>query len=101
MGDRSRMPLPFMRRSNRLSLPPCPAGLALFASLAGSLCLLLLGTSLCRAQDTDAEGIVVTGDTVPSAYGAPGGFSRSRFSPTTAAYVLPPWHFYFGEIYEG
>lgn len=36
-----------------------------------------------------------------SAYGAPGAFSRSRFSPTTTAYVLPPWHFYFGEIYEG
>jgi hypothetical protein len=53
------------------------------------------------AQAAAAEQIVVTGDDVGSAYGAPGGFSRTRFSPTTTAYVLPPWTFYFGEIYEG
>src|SRR5216110_2403112 len=34
--------------------------------------------------------IVVRGDELPSAYGAPGGFSRSRFSSLTNAYVLPP-----------
>ena len=55
-----------------------------------------------RAQAlVSEERIVVTGDDIGSAYGAPGGFSRSRFAPLTQAYVLPPWGFYFGEIYEG
>lgn len=54
-----------------------------------------------RPQAAIGEDVVVTGDNIDSAYGAPGGFSRSRFSPGVTAYVLPPWHFYFGEIYEG
>ncbi len=54
-----------------------------------------------NAQTAAAEQIVVTGDDIGSAYGAPGGFSRTRFAPLTTAYVLPPWTFYFGEIYEG
>src|SRR5256886_3096812 len=54
-----------------------------------------------RAQSTVEQEIVVTGEEVPSAYGAPPGFSRSRFSNITQAYVLPPWAFFFGEIYEG
>jgi hypothetical protein len=45
--------------------------------------------------------LVITGDELPSAYGAPGAYSRSRFSATTAAYVLPPWGVYAGLIYEG
>jgi hypothetical protein len=53
------------------------------------------------AQAVTEEQIVVTGEEVPSAYGAPPGLSRSRFSNTTQAYVLPPWSFFFGEIYEG
>lgn len=53
------------------------------------------------AQETTSEGIVVTGDDIGSAYGAPGGFSRTRFAPLTTSYVLPPWTFYFGTIYEG
>jgi hypothetical protein len=53
------------------------------------------------AQDATSESIVVTGDDIGSAYGAPGGFSRTRFAPLTTAYVLPPWTFYFGTIYEG
>src|SRR6266568_1748769 len=53
------------------------------------------------AQTTTEEEIVVTAEEVPSAYGAPPGFSRSRFSNTTQAYVLPPWAFFFGEVYEG
>src|SRR5436190_17727958 len=64
-----------------------------------SLALLRFFTSSAGAQDV--ERIVVTGDDVISAYGAPGGFSRARFAPTTSAYVLPPWTFYFGTIYEG
>src|SRR4030095_633758 len=47
------------------------------------------------------QEIVVTGEEVPSAYGAPPGLSRSRFSNTTQAYVLPPWAFFFGELFEG
>lgn len=47
------------------------------------------------------EEVVVTGDDVGSAYGAPGGFSRTRFAPLTTAYVLPPWTFCLGTIYEG
>jgi hypothetical protein len=50
---------------------------------------------------TDQQAIVVTGEEVPSAYGAPPGLSRSRFSNTTQAYVLPPWAFFFGELFEG
>jgi len=53
------------------------------------------------AQTATAEELVITGDDVRSAYGAPGGFSRTRFAPLTTAYVLPPWQFYFGSIYEG
>src|SRR5437016_9010847 len=54
-----------------------------------------------HAQAATEEEIVVTAEEVPSAYGAPPGLSRSRFSNTTQAYVLPPWAFFFGEIYEG
>src|SRR5437764_10776262 len=53
------------------------------------------------AQAVTEESIVVTGEEVPSAYGAPPGLSRSRFSNTTQAYVLPPWSFFFGELFEG
>src|SRR3954447_12382074 len=53
------------------------------------------------AQATTESDIVVTGEEVPSAYGAPPGLSRSRFSNTTQAYVLPPWSFFFGELFEG
>jgi hypothetical protein len=56
------------------------------------------GTTPVNGQ---VERVVVTGDDVASAYGAPGGLSRSRFAPLTTAYVLPPWTWYFGEIYEG
>src|SRR5438874_6602188 len=52
-------------------------------------------------QAETEESIVVTGEEVPSAYGAPPGLSRSRFSNTTQAYVLPPWSFFFGELSEG
>jgi len=55
----------------------------------------------CRAQTTQAEEVVVSSEGIPSAYGAPTGISRSRFSNLTTAYVLPPWTFFLGEIYEG
>lgn len=53
---------------------------------------------------TDAipeAALVVTGDELPGAYGAPGAFSRSRVSPLTTAYVLPPGSVYAALIYEG
>src|SRR5256885_15600910 len=57
-----------------------------------------------RAQEvtlSEEQPIVITGEEVPSAYGAPPGLSRSRFSNTVQAYVLPPWAFFFGELFEG
>jgi hypothetical protein len=63
----------------------------------------IFGTAnhLATAQTAIEQQIVVTGEEVPSAYGAPHAFSRSRFSNTTQAYVLPPGAFFFGEIFEG
>ncbi|MBA3650616.1 MAG: hypothetical protein H0W66_03805 [Chthoniobacterales bacterium] len=59
-------------------------------------------------QTTDTESttevqplLLVTGDELPGAYGAPGAFSRSRFSPLTTAYVLPPGSVYAALIFEG
>ena len=75
----------------KLKLPLLCLGLAFFVSPLRA-----------RAQEATAESIVITGtDDVRSAYGAPGTFSRTRFSPTTTAYVLPPWQFLVGTIYEG
>ena len=53
-----------------------------------------------HAQTAAAEHIVVTGEPLPSAYGAPTSFSQSRFSPLTNAYVLPPGAVYASLIYE-
>ena len=53
-------------------------------------------------QTATIEDVVVTGENdIRSAYGAPGTFSRTRFSPTTTAYVLPPYQFLLATIYEG
>src|SRR6266704_455200 len=54
-----------------------------------------------NAQVSSEEEIVITGEELPRAYGAPPGLSRSRFSNTTQAYVLPPWSFFFGALFEG
>ena len=59
----------------------------------------VLGQTPIEAQIE--EEITVTGEEVPSAYGAPPGFSRARFSNAVNAYVLPPWSFFLGELYEG
>src|SRR2546423_8027877 len=47
------------------------------------------------------QPIQVTGEEVPSSYGATPGFSRSRFSNLTQSYVLPPGAVYAGLIYQG
>jgi len=54
-----------------------------------------------RAQTAQSENIVVTGEEVPSSYGATPGLSRSRFSNLTQAYVLPPGAVFAGLIYQG
>ena len=57
-------------------------------------------TSTTSSSASESE-IVVRGDELPSAYGAPGSFSRSRFSTLTNAYVLPPGGVFAGLIYQG
>ena len=47
------------------------------------------------------QTIIVRGEEVPSAYGAPPAQSRSRFSNLVNAYVLPPYAVYAAAIYEG
>ena len=54
-----------------------------------------------HAETAEAERLVVVGEEVPSSYGATPGFSRSRFSNLTQAYVLPPGAVYAGLIYQG
>ncbi len=54
-----------------------------------------------RAQSADQSGVIVTANELPSAYGAPPAFSRTRFSPTTTAYVLPPGGWLAATIWEG
>ena len=76
-------------------------GAALVPLIACAVLAFVSFSDSSRGQAAVAESVVVTGDDIGSAYGAPGGFSRTRFAPLTTAYVLPPWHFYFGEIYEG
>ena len=72
------------------------------AFLIAAACFLSAINLSLRAQTaTTEEPIVVTAEEVPSAYGAPPGMSRSRFSNAVNAYVLPPWAFFFGELYEG
>jgi hypothetical protein len=84
------MQLRFLFR-NRL----VPAALSL-----GVLGCLAANQSL-HGQTATAEPLVVTGEEVPSAYGAPPGFSRNRFSNLTNSYVLPPGAVYAGLIYQG
>ena len=78
--------------------------------LSACTCLILFAVSnSVFGQATTEQRVVVTAQgpvavpfqEVPSAYGAPPAFSRSRFSDTVNAYVLPPWAFFFGELYEG
>src|SRR5437016_11065018 len=73
--------------------------LALF--IVGAWFLNAALTPSVHAQVSTEQPIVVTAEEVPSAYGAPPGLSRSRFSNVVNAYVLPPWSFFFGELYEG
>jgi hypothetical protein len=53
------------------------------------------------AQSGTEPTLVIRGEEVPSAYGAPPALSRSRFSNLVNAYVLPPWAVFAGAIYQG
>src|SRR5712691_10630321 len=80
---------PFCRTSRQL------------VSLAACAYLVFLAINhSSHAQSAAAEHVVVTGEELPTAYGAPVSFSKSRFSPTTNAYVLPPGAIYTSLIYE-
>lgn len=85
--------------------------------LASSAAWLLLTPAAAQAQTAETSSssttaaapsrrsidrVIVTGEGgLASAYGAPTDYSRSRFSPTVTAYVLPPWTVYTGFGYEG
>jgi len=71
------------------------------AVLTVGLFSFLTSNKPAHAQTAIAEPLVVTGEEVPSAYGAPPGLSRSRFSNLTNAYVLPPGAVFAGLIYQG
>jgi hypothetical protein len=62
----------------------------------------IVSTRPARAEESvTTQGISVTGEEVPSSYGATPGFSRSRFSNLVNAYVLPPGAVFAGLIYQG
>jgi hypothetical protein len=84
-------------RTTAFFLPLRVSALIIGVGLFGSL----LVTKSASGQETTEDRIVVMGDDIGSAYGAPGAFSRTRFAPLTTSYVLPPWTFYYGTIYEG
>src|ERR1700747_3509573 len=69
---------------------------------AGAFYATFLTADFAFAQTATAEHVEVTayGTELPSAYGAPGAFSQSRFAPLTNAYVLPPGEVYTSLIYE-
>ena len=64
------------------------------------LCWLAINPSI-YGQTAQSERLVVVGEEVPSAYGAPPSFSRNRFSNLINSYVLPPGAVYAGLIYQG
>lgn len=78
--------------------PYVGSGCALFIALFVSV---FVGLGETKAQDAASSRIVVRGSEVPSAYGAPPAFSRTRFAPTTTAYVLPAGAVLAATIYEG
>src|ERR1700736_6352530 len=72
--------------------------IASFLTFTAAISLALSAAAL--GQTSSNEQIVVTGEELPTAYGAPVSFSQSRFSPITNAYVLPPGAIYASLIYE-
>src|SRR2546423_3164642 len=69
---------------------------------AGAAILVIGGERTVHAQEAGTiQPVRVTGEEVPSSYGATPGFSRSRFSNLTQSYVLPPGAVFAGLIYQG
>jgi hypothetical protein len=77
----------------RNRLIPAALSLGFFGCLAANQSI--------HAQTATSEPLIVTGEEVPSAYGAPPSFSRNRFSNLVNSYVLPPGAVYAGLIYQG
>src|ERR1700704_4511422 len=73
--------------------------IAVFA--AAAILVIASGASPQAQEAVTSETLVVTGEEVPSSYGATPGFSRSRVSNLTQAYVLPPGAVFAGLIYQG
>ena len=67
--------------------------------VAGSF--VIVSRAVHAQESVTTQRISITGEEVPSSYGATPGFSRSRFSNLTQAYVLPPGAVYAGLIYQG
>ena len=67
--------------------------------LVASFCA--VGNSIAYAQTAVSDQVVIAGEEVPSAYGAPPALSRARFSNLVNAYVLPPGSVYAGLVYQG
>jgi hypothetical protein len=86
-----------------------PLGSAIFrpwAAICSVVAALAIQTvsaqeSVNRTSSSTTSAVIVTGEEVPSAYGAPPEFSRSRFSNLTNAYVLPAGSVFAGLIYQG
>src|ERR1700682_613003 len=74
---------------------------AIAISAGAALCVIAWSRSLHAQEAVTTQTINVTGEEVPSSYGATPGFSRSRFSNLTKAYVLPPGAVFAGLIYQG
>lgn len=73
------------------------------AIFAGAAAILVIagGPSLHAQEAVTTQTVNVSGEEVPSSYGATPGFSRSRFSNLTQSYVLPPGAVFAGLIYQG
>jgi hypothetical protein len=78
-----------------------PASRAIAISAGAALFVIAWNRSLHAQEAVTTQTINVTGEEVPSSYGATPGFSRSRFSNLTKAYVLPPGAVFAGLIYQG
>src|SRR5256885_975514 len=74
----------------------------IIAISAGAAIIIIGGERTLHAQEAvTIQPVHVTGEEVPSSYGATPGFSRSRFSNLTQSYVLPPGAVFAGLIYQG
>jgi hypothetical protein len=83
-----------------MSFRPHSRAIAVFAGAAAIL-VIADGRSLRAQEAVTTQTVNVSGEEVPSSYGATPGFSRSRFSNLTQSYVLPPGAVFAGLIYQG